>query len=464
MKKVLLVTENTVKEKYIAFFYEIVLCKNYNDAKNELMKNNEINLAIIEENEGIEEFLDYVMESEFANLKIQVFLKEESLKNMRNYFRKGAFDVKNEKFNPLNIFYYIDIMENDLKIPTYIKKIQKDIKVINEELSEYKILYEITKILRLDLDFEKIIVMIVELIESIVSGKAIFILNHNYYYSENSEWDKISVLKSVLKKYDSETIGEFVKKISSFEPVEIEKNLIYNFPVIIKNKLQGNLIFIIEKSMKINERQNELINNILSQSGVVIENAFLITESKKRNIDIVKSLVKAIEAKDNYTKGHSDRVAIYSVMIAEKMGLSDEKLIEIEMASVLHDVGKIGLPENILNKEGKLTDDEYKYIKQHPEKGYEIVSQIKNMQHIAMIIRYHHERWDGLGYPTGKKREEIPLESRIIAVADTYDAITSDRPYRTGNTKEFALKEIEKNKNKQFDPVIVEIFLSIEKL
>lgn len=464
MKKVLLVTENTVKEKYIAFFYEIVLCKNYNDAKNELMKNNEINLAIIEENEGIEEFLDYVMESEFANLKIQVFLKEESLKNMRNYFRKGAFDVKNEKFNPLNIFYYIDIMENDLKIPTYIKKIQKDIKVINEELSEYKILYEITKILRLDLNFEKIIVMIVELIESIVSGKAIFILNHNYYYSENSEWDKISVLKSVLKKYDSETIGEFVKKISSFEPVEIEKNLIYNFPVIIKNKLQGNLIFIIEKSMKINERQNELINNILSQSGVVIENAFLITESKKRNIDIVKSLVKAIEAKDNYTKGHSDRVAIYSVMIAEIMGLSDEKLIEIEMAAVLHDVGKIGLPENILNKEGKLTDEEYKYIKQHPEKGYEIVSQIKNMQHIAMIIRYHHERWDGLGYPTGKKREEIPLESRIIAVADTYDAITSDRPYRTGNTKEFALKEIEKNKNKQFDPVIVEIFLSIEKL
>ncbi len=132
------------------------------------------------------------------------------------------------------------------------------------------------------------------------------------------------------------------------------------------------------------------------------------------------------------------------------------------MAAVLHDVGKIALSEDILNKEGKISDEEYAEIKKHPETGYGIVSQIKNMKPIAEIIKYHHENWDGTGYPEGLAKHEIPFESRIITIIDAYDAMTSDRPYRKGMSHDYAIGEIKANKGKQFDPEIAAVFCSLE--
>ena len=143
------------------------------------------------------------------------------------------------------------------------------------------------------------------------------------------------------------------------------------------------------------------------------------------------------------------------------MDLTDAQLNELELLSTLHDIGKIGINDNILNKPGKLTEDEWVDMKKHPEIGYRIAMTTPELVPIADYILSHHEHWDGSGYPQGSKREEIPLLSRIIAVADAYDAMTSDRPYRRAMTKNAAIEEIKKNAGTQFDPYIAELFLNI---
>lgn len=177
--------------------------------------------------------------------------------------------------------------------------------------------------------------------------------------------------------------------------------------------------------------------------------------------NIVLALVNALEAYDIYTRGHSERVALYATQIAEKMGLDKETIRKIYWASLVHDIGKLNIPPEILNKPSKLTKEEYEIIKQHPIKGYQILKELEGLSNIAEIVKYHHERWDGKGYPEGLKGEEIPLEARIIAVADSYDAMTTERPYRKALTKEEAIKELLKNAGTQFDPKVVEVFVQI---
>lgn len=176
-------------------------------------------------------------------------------------------------------------------------------------------------------------------------------------------------------------------------------------------------------------------------------------------LEIIQGLITAIEVKDPYTKGHSHRVMIYSELIANKMRYPD--LETLKMAALLHDIGKIGVPETILNKAGKLTAEEYEIVKAHPDHGYRILSNIEGFNRVKDIIRYHHERIDGKGYPCGMRDIVIPLESRIIAVADTFDAITSDRAYRKGMTAEEALAELQHVKGAQLDALIVDTFVEV---
>ena len=173
--------------------------------------------------------------------------------------------------------------------------------------------------------------------------------------------------------------------------------------------------------------------------------------------DIIECLVGALEAKDLYTKGHSIRVADISYQLAKKMGIKGKELEIIHMSAHLHDIGKIGIPDEILHKEGKLTDKEFQSIKKHPEIGSNILKCSEKLKVLSELVLYHHERWDGKGYPNGLKGEEIPLGSRIIAVADSIDAMTSERPYRKAMSWEICKVEIENNKGKQFDPSIVEV-------
>ncbi|MGM9519957.1 MAG: HD-GYP domain-containing protein, partial [Phascolarctobacterium sp.] len=181
----------------------------------------------------------------------------------------------------------------------------------------------------------------------------------------------------------------------------------------------------------------------------------------RMSMQIVQTLVKTIDAKDSYTNGHSARVAQYSVILAKRMGFKEEELGRLEYTALLHDVGKIGVSDAILNKKGKLTEEEYAIIKEHSKIGAQILSTITELPDVAVGARYHHERYDGKGYPDGLKGEEIPLFARIIAVADSYDAMTSKRSYRDALPQELVRQEITRGIGTQFDPRIAKLMLII---
>jgi hypothetical protein len=177
--------------------------------------------------------------------------------------------------------------------------------------------------------------------------------------------------------------------------------------------------------------------------------------------DMVETLMGVIEARDNFTGGHSVKVCEYSVKLAKKIGLSDDEISNIMKASILHDIGKMGIPDNILLKPGSLSKDEYNTIMTHPEIGCSILSRVRGLEDILPLILYHHERVDGTGYPYGLRGDKIPIGARIIAIADAYDAMTSNRPYRKALVKKEAKKRLLEASGTQFDPELVNKFMEI---
>ncbi len=214
------------------------------------------------------------------------------------------------------------------------------------------------------------------------------------------------------------------------------------------------LLLLIESGIKSIEQMNEIkrMNDELSDTYEKLEKAYL---------DSIETLRYTVEAKDPYTRGHSDRVAEYSVLIGEKLGLSEEDLRTLRIGGLFHDIGKIGIPDSILLKESKLSDDEYSQIKNHPTIGAHILQNATIFQDILPIVKHHHERYDGNGYPSRLKGEEIPYFARIAAVADTFDAMTSKRTYRNAIPLEEVKEEIKRCEGTQFDPSIAETFLEI---
>ena len=184
-------------------------------------------------------------------------------------------------------------------------------------------------------------------------------------------------------------------------------------------------------------------------------------ENESLSFHVVLTLADAIDAKDKYTNGHSRRVAAYSREIAKRAGYSLKQQDEIYMMGLLHDVGKIGIPDAVINKPGRLTNDEFALIKLHPAVGAHILSNIKEMPKLAIGAHWHHERFDGRGYPDGLKGYDIPEEARIIAVSDSYDAMTSNRSYRNMMLQSEVRSEIEKGSGTQFDPKFAAIMLSM---
>ncbi|HER23537.1 MAG TPA: HD-GYP domain-containing protein [Candidatus Atribacteria bacterium] len=187
----------------------------------------------------------------------------------------------------------------------------------------------------------------------------------------------------------------------------------------------------------------------------------LYTKMRKMYLDTIRALAAAIDAKDPYTKGHSERVAEVSVALAQELNLSDRDIENIEYTALLHDIGKIGIADSILGKSSGLTDEEFDKIKEHTIMGAKIIEPVDFLKNSCKAIYHHHEKFDGKGYPDGIKSEDIPILARIIAAADAYDAMGSDRPYRKKLSKEKILKELEDQSGKQFDPQIVKALISI---
>jgi len=189
--------------------------------------------------------------------------------------------------------------------------------------------------------------------------------------------------------------------------------------------------------------------------------AELTMKNKEQFKEIVKIVMNALKQKDEYTEGHSLRVIEYALKIGRELNLDEESIRDLEISAVLHDIGKLGVPDKILKKPGRLTKEEFEIMQQHSVNGENLLKGIKNLQKYKRYIRAHHERYDGQGYPDGLKGEEIPLISRIIFVADTFDAMTSDRPYRKGLPTNVAVDELIKCSGTQFDSRIVEAFLNV---
>jgi putative nucleotidyltransferase with HDIG domain len=176
---------------------------------------------------------------------------------------------------------------------------------------------------------------------------------------------------------------------------------------------------------------------------------------------MLRVLTGAIEARDPYTRGHSSRVTALAEVVARRLGWSDEKLASLRIGGPLHDIGKLGVSDEVLRKEGRLDDGELAQIREHPKIGARMLLRMAALREAIPYVLYHHERWDGHGYPSGKAGEEIPIEARVLAVADAFDAMTSDRPYRRALSRTEALAEVERCAGTQFDPEIARLFLEL---
>ena len=216
------------------------------------------------------------------------------------------------------------------------------------------------------------------------------------------------------------------------------------------------LLLLIESGIKSVEQMREIkeINKKLADTYKQLEQAYM---------ESIQTLRYTVEAKDTYTRGHSDRVSEYSVLIGEALGLPEEDIKKLKIGGLFHDIGKIGVPDSILQKAGKLSDDEYSEIKNHPSIGAHILSTASIFQDIIPIVKHHHERYDGKGYPSQLAGENIPYLARITAVADTFDAMTSKRSYRDSLPLDYVISEFERCKGTQFDPKIADVFLDILK-
>lgn len=238
-----------------------------------------------------------------------------------------------------------------------------------------------------------------------------------------------------------------------------ERKSLICVPLMVKNEIIGTISVV----NKINDSQfssdeMEMLSTIAAQAAIAIKNVTLYDEQQQTYLNTIQALVSAIEASDSYTKGHSERVTRYSMEIGRRLKLSGDRMQILEHAAILHDIGKIGIDLRLLHKEGKLTPEDIRKLQQHPSIGMHILEPIEFLHDVRVCIGQHHERFDCMGYPNRIKKDELLIEARILAIADSFDAMTSDRPYRKALPLESAICELNDNAGTQFDPVIVEVF------
>ena len=231
-------------------------------------------------------------------------------------------------------------------------------------------------------------------------------------------------------------------------------------------------LFEIDYANRLNEEVDKQTEVAREQSRIATEQSKIATEQSRiateranqleiLSVEMVETLARTIDAKDRYTNGHSFRVSEYSVALARKLGWSEEEVQELEREALLHDIGKIGVPDAVLNKPGRLTDEEFEVIKSHTTVGRTILEGLDGMEKTAEVAAYHHERFDGRGYPEGRKGKDIPKHARIISIADSYDAMHSDRVYRKALPDDVIREELKKGSGTQFDPDYLPAFLEL---
>ena len=344
-----------------------------------------------------------------------------------------------------------EINKMNLELRDYAAKIETSNRELEHRLKELITLQEASKTITSSLDLDDTLQTIVKMTGEIIhsSSCAIRLLDE-----ESQEMRTLSTTAPDEAPPSAERPSADRKPVSSLKSF-------LGVPLKIGNRVIGyfELGSLDEGAFSNDDRR--VLQVLAGQAAIAIENARLFENTQQTYYETISSLAQALEARDAYTKGHSERVTRYALETAREMGLSDHSRKVIRYAGLLHDIGKIGISDSILHKRLKLTEEDWEAIRSHPLFGDSILGPLKFLQEAQAIVLRHHERYDGSGYPGSLKAEEIPLEARIIAVADAYDAMTSDRPYRQAMDHQTATRELAKSAGLQFDPEVVEAFLSV---
>lgn len=313
--------------------------------------------------------------------------------------------------------------------------------------------------------------------EGIIDSLSIFLKRTGYDFTgvtnpqeaiekvKNEHFD-LMILDFIMTPFHGDQVVEEIRKFNKELYILLltgHKDLAPPLDTIKRLDIQGyceksdkfdQLLLLIESGIKSIAQMNEIkkINEELKTTYQKLENSYL---------ESIETLRYTVEAKDTYTRGHSDRVSEFSVLIGKYVGLSDVDLKTLQIGGLFHDIGKIGVPDTILQKNSKLTDDEYSEIKNHPSIGSHILSTASIFKDIIPIVKHHHERFDGHGYPSQLAGNDIPYLARITAIADTFDAMTSKRSYRDALPLDVVIAEFERCKGSQFDPELADVFLNI---
>ena len=265
--------------------------------------------------------------------------------------------------------------------------------------------------------------------------------------------DGIELLKRILSEYRDVAVIMVTSLVNINYSIEAMKLGAYDY--ILKPFDLGSLLISVQRAF---ERRMLIIKNREYQYNLELKVEEQTREIRKVFLNAIEALAQALEAKDAYTSGHSHRVTEISVIIAKELEIDSDYVDKIRLSGLLHDIGKIGIRGDVLNKPGRLTESEYKHVSTHPSIGVKILQFLIKENDVIEIIKHHHEFYNGKGLPDGLRMEKIPIGSRILAVADTFDAMTSTRPYRNALSPETAYKELERCKGTQFDPDVVDAF------
>ena len=267
--------------------------------------------------------------------------------------------------------------------------------------------------------------------------------------------DEVKKLELNSALYIRGTRSDFPFLLKPFDGAHAQEFLFFTLDINQKTKA----VLILTETVSWNDEVIAKIRQLADQLEISLSRAAMVEELDLLNVGILTALARTVDANSQWTHGHSERVTEYAISIGKALGLGDNDCDDLYHAGLLHDLGKVSIPAEILNKPGKLTSEEYALMKQHPTEGARIIEPIRAFDNIRPIVKHHHERWDGKGYPDGLKGEEICLGARIMAVADVYDALFSDRPYRKGWSEEKVIKFLNEESGSAFDPAVVHAFL-----
>ncbi|MCM8773506.1 MAG: response regulator [Candidatus Omnitrophica bacterium] len=411
-----------------------------------------------------------------------------SFETVQAALKMGAYNYIAKPFNIDEVsfimkkavaFRYLNIANKKLikEINEHNEKLEEKVKERTAELGLiYKIAQDITSTLKLD----ETLTVIIDRITSALKIEMCSILLLDNKTQELTIKASKGLTEDVIKnthiklgekisgwvlKNKQDVLVEDIEKDPRFAKRNHEKYYTHSFisvPLIIKDKPLG-VLNVNNKISKepFNENDFRFLKGISGSISIAIENAQLYTSLENTYLNTISALTSAIDIKDHYTHSHSDHVTKYALAIAQELGLPEEEICYLKQACQLHDLGKIGIHDTILSKTTKLTEKEWEEIKKHPLKSVDILKPLDFLKEVITLVEQHHERYDGKGYPYGLKGEQIRIGARIIAVADSFDAMTTERPYRKALSIQEAIEEIKRNRGIQFDPNIVDVFLKI---